>query len=133
MSERKILQKMEIIQSIFREVQESFSEKTKLNNYEIEFRGIAYEAASMNIAGIDVKTYNELKDWYKFLDENGTLQATQIHVGLGWAIAQKEIITSTILPNLEPMMRYRVLDGYGYYEGIFRKRKSILSLQEPEL
>ncbi|HRG90192.1 MAG TPA: DUF1702 family protein, partial [Chitinophagales bacterium] len=28
---------------------------------------------------------------------------------------------------LQPMQRYRVFDGYGYYEGIFRRRRSILN------
>ena len=128
-----VAQKMETIQSVFREVQDFYSETTQLDNYEIEFRSIAYEAASMCVALNDFKTYDELRDWFVFLKEKGTLHATQIHVGLGWALAQNEIDTSVILPALDSMMRYRVLDGYGYYEGFFRRRKGVLNQQKPEL
>ena len=58
--------------------------------------------------------------------------ATQIHVGLGWALAQNEISPIEFLQQLDSMLRYRVLDGYGYYEGFFRRRKSILNQQQPQ-
>lgn len=131
MTENRVAQKMEIIQKIFREVQDSYSETTQLDNYDIEFRGIAYEATSMCIALEDFKTGNELNRWNNFLKENKA-HATQIHVGLGWALAQNEISPIEILHQLEPEYRYRVCDGYGYYEGFFRRRKSILNQQQPE-
>ena len=131
-NENTVSQKMERIQSIFREVQDSFSETTILDNYDIEFRSIAYEAASMCIALNDFKIHQELSKWFDFIDKSGTSHATQIHVGLGWALAQNEINPAPILLQLDPMMRYRILDGYGYCEGIFRRKKSILNQQKPE-
>lgn len=132
-------QKMEVIQTIFRDVQENFPDRytlqtlaEKLDSYEIEFRSIAYEAASFCIALKDLDTTNDLLNWKSFLIELGKPHATQIHVGLGWALAQKHIDPISFLSQLEPMMRYRVLDGYGYYEGIFRRRKSVLSQQKFE-
>ena len=131
------MQKMELIQSIFREVQDSFHEHksvakliASLEGYNVEFRSIAYESASMCIALDDYEKYNELKEWLSFLNEKGLSHATQIHVGLGWALAQKEINPEPLLEKFDPMMRYRILDGYGYYEGIFRRRKSILNQQK---
>lgn len=132
--------KMETIQNIFRDVQDNFPETYTLQNlplhldsYEVEFRSIAYEAASFCIALKDLEAGNELNNWKIFLQEIGKTHATQIYVGLGWALAQKQIDPSLCLSVLAPMMRYRVLDGYGYYEGTFRRRKSILSQQKPEL
>lgn len=131
-------EKIQHIQTIFRHVQDSFSDSytlqtlaENLGNYEIEFRSIAYEAASMCIALQDFKTANELNRWHDFLNENSA-HATQIHVGLGWALAQNEISPIEFLRQLEPVFGYRVLDGYGYYEGFFRRRKSILNQQQPQ-
>jgi len=128
--------KMESIQSIFREVQEKdFSEFSiseiadYLNSFDSEFRSIAYEAAAMNLALRDLKSDGKLSFWLYLLKEIGAQHAIQIHVGLGWALAQEQLNPELFLNELEPMLRYRVLDGYGYYEGIFRRRKSIVNQQ----
>jgi hypothetical protein len=131
-SENTVAQKMERIQAIFREVQDSYPHSPAPDSYDAEFRSIAYEAMSMCIALHDLKTEQQLNKWFDFLNKSGIAHATQIHVGLGWALAQTETDISVILPELDPMMRYRVVDGYGYYDGIFRRRKSILNQQKPE-
>src|SRR5690242_18479711 len=111
----KALQNMETIQNIFRDVQDNFPETYALQNlaqqldtYEIEFRSIAYEAASFCIALKDLEVGNELSNWTTFLTEIGKQHATQIHVGLGWALAQKQIDPTPYFSALQPMMRYRV-------------------------
>jgi hypothetical protein len=138
-TENLIAQKMELIQSIFMNVQEknlvefSLSKQTEyLHSFDVEFRGIAYEAASMNTALSDAKTDKKQSRWLAFLNECGNEYAIQIHVGLGWALAQEHQSVVPFTSALAPMLRYRVLDGYGYYEGIFRKRKSIISKQKFE-
>jgi hypothetical protein len=131
-NENTVAQKMESIQAIFREVHDSFPRNAAPDSYDVEFRSIAYEAMSMCIALEDFKTEQQLSKWFDFLTASGTSHATQIHVGLGWAFAQNETDFSSILPKLDPMLRYRVLDGYGYYEGIFRRRKSVLNQDKPE-
>jgi enediyne biosynthesis protein E3 len=130
--------KMDSIQNIFRSVQSSSSETKSLpelfqylDSFEPEFRSIAYEAASMAIALGDLKDSEHLSSWFQFL-EQANHHATQIHVGLGWALSQLQADPLPFIATLHPMMRYRVADGYGYYEGIFRKRKSVLSQQKPE-
>jgi hypothetical protein len=131
-------QNMERIQGIFCEVQDSFSDNTSLPelykylaSFEPEFRSIAYEAASMCLALSDLKADNRLRRWLEFAQQSA-LHSTQIHVGLGWALAQLQMDPLLFMTALHPMMRYRVADGYGYYEGTFRKRKSVLSQQKPE-
>ncbi len=132
-------QKMENIQSVFRGVQEkdlyelSISEiAAYLNSFDVEFRSIAYEAAAMNLAERDLKRDGKLGFWWYLLREIGANHAIQIHVGLGWALAQEQLNPESFLNELESMLRYRVLDGYGYYEGIFRRRKSIVNQQTIE-
>jgi hypothetical protein len=139
MENNLVAQKMEAIQGIFQQVQESFSKTETLadlrwlcESYEPEFRSIAYEAVAMCLGLNDLKAEDGLVSWRAFLESQNHLNDTQVHVGLGWAFAQQSIDPTPFLSGLEQMFRYRVLDGYGYYEGIFRKRKSILSQQKPE-
>lgn len=134
MKEFLVEQKMETIQNTFLHVQDIFFESpdwkrhvAELESTDIEFRSIAYESASMSIALEDLKQGEQLTNWLQFLNEVASHHATQVHVGLGWAFSQTLKNPIVYLPELNPMMRYRVLDGYGYYEGIFRRRRSIIN------
>jgi hypothetical protein len=126
--------KMDDIQNAFLHVQDIFFESpdwkrhvAELESTDIEFRSIGYESASMSIALEDLKQGEQLSNWLHFLNEVASAHATQVHVGLGWAIAQALKNPINYFPELNPMMRYRVFDGYGYYEGIFRRRRSIIN------
>jgi len=131
---------MELIQSTFRSMQTLAAEAERwqdiveeLDATDIEFRSIAYEAAAMEIALKDLSIGNELSQWQQFVNGTGKPHATQIHVGLGWALAQLQLNPLAYLEVLNPMLRYRMLDGYGYYEGLFRRRKTIINRQLPDL
>ncbi len=126
--------KMDAIQNIFLHVQDVFFESpewkrhvAELESTDIEFRSIAYESASMSIALEDLKQGNQFTNWLQFLNDAALAHATQVHVGLGWAFAQQLKNPIAYLAELNSMSRYRVLDGYGYYEGIFRRRRSIIN------
>ncbi len=135
MYNRNSVENIEEIERNFREVQEHFSEfdsdsqlADRLNSYDITFRSIAYEAVSMCLALVDIKTESGLLRWKKFLESYGKLHVTQYYIGLGWALAQE---------NINPLpfalkWSERVLDGYGYYEGMFRRRKAIQQQLLPE-
>lgn len=135
-----IQQKMESIKSIFQQVQgiEISNDNWQvvfgqLNTTDAEFRSIAYEAAAMNAALKDLEQGGELNLWLHLATSAEAVpHLTQIHVGLGWALAQQQVVPAPYLPQLNPIMRYRVLDGYGYYEGMFRRRKSIVNKQVSE-
>lgn len=134
MKESLFTQKMDTIQNTFLGVQDIFFQSTdwkqhvaELESTDIEFRSIAYESASMSIALDDLKQGEQLTNWFRFLNEAATAHSTQLHVGLGWAFAQALKNPIDYLAELNPMSRYRVLDGYGYYEGIFRRRRSIIN------
>lgn len=127
------------IQSVFREVQEKSAASSDagelvslLNHYPEALRPVAWEAASMQIALRDLEQNDELKFWKETLLGHPSSYAVTFHMGLGWALAQLQRDPSDIIQTLEPMLRYRVADGYGYYEGLFRKRKSIMSLERPD-
>ncbi|MCW5908258.1 MAG: DUF1702 family protein [Chitinophagales bacterium] len=133
------LKNIQTIEETFREVQELFLHFTdtdalvqKLNAYSAEFRSVAFEAASMCIALEDLKNGTALPNWKIFLREFATNYATQFHIGLGWALAQQQLLPVSFLKELETENGNRVLDGYGYYEGMFRRRKSVLQQVYPD-
>ncbi len=97
----------------------------KLNETEPRYRSVAFEGASMGIA----IEHNE--EWANFLAK-AKKHSTQVHIGLGWAIAEQPpespkggIDLTSTLTQIEPQMRSKVLDGYGYWHGLFRRRLTI--------
>lgn len=133
------LKNIQIIETIFREVQELFSQIAhqhnlvqKLNSYNPEFRSVAFEAASMCIALKDLKSEMALPNWKNFLYLFASAHTTQFYIGLGWALAQQQLSPNLFWDELKTNYRHRVLDGYGYYEGMFRRRKSMLQQLYPD-
>lgn len=98
---------------------------------ENEFRSIAYEAAAMQLASKDISINQSFDHWRLFMQGPGVKHLTQAHIGLGWAMAQQQFPVFPFIETLESLMQCRVIDGYGYYEGIFRKRRSIGEQQIP--
>lgn len=123
---------IQLIESVFREVQENFPTgstntqlKEVLDKYNSDFRSVAYESASMCMALHDLKLGLPLTRWKDFLQSYGNDYPVQYHIGLGWALAQMQISPISCLSLLEPEYAGHIADGYGYYEGFFRRRRSI--------
>lgn len=104
----------------------------QLENVDAEFRSVGYEGASMALALADLSKGDELDKWNLFLKHNATAHETQIYVGLGWALAQQNKYTTPLLKSFSPLMQIRLMDGCGYYDGVFRQRQSIISKKVPE-
>jgi enediyne biosynthesis protein E3 len=136
--ETEISSRIEKIKNIFQNAKElSATEKDlsillkHLDHTEPEFISIAYEGASMGIALRDFEHSTTLNLWELF-NHKATAHAAQTHAGFGWAIAQQNLSVLALTENLSPLLRFRVLDGYGYYDGIFRQRTSIKAQKLPE-
>ena len=97
-----------------------------------EFRSLAYESAAMGLAVEDLKQGNKFSKWQDFSDQFSAQHGSQIHVGLGWAFAKTEQSTLSFLSTLNPWFQSKVLDGIGYFEGMFRRRKAIRMQQVPD-
>lgn len=128
--------RMETIEHIFREVQKAFECSVDITNLQKDFekhpehfRSIAFESASMQLALCDIKRDGRLSHWFEFLNQYHNRHATQIYIGLGWALAQEQLNPADFLNLSDVPLAYKSADGYGYYEGMFRRRKSILSQQ----
>lgn len=89
-----------------------------------QFRSIAYEGVSMSRGLWDIAEGESLEHWLAYADRTKP-HAVQVHIGLGWAIAQRQVPIFARIKDLPPIMQARVLDGVGYYEGMFRNRTTI--------
>jgi hypothetical protein len=125
-------QKMEFIREVFQAAKSFCSMESDLQkimafceNAQSEFTSIAYEAASMQIGLRDLEANNQLQNWKYFADELAKPHAAQIYAGLGWAIAQEVIESDQLMESLPALLRYRVADGCGYYDGTFRNRQTV--------
>ena len=93
-----------------------------LNSLRAEFRGFAFEGAAMAMTILD-----SLMPWrpsrvLEFLQGVGWRHRYMVHVGMGWAVAR--------LPKWMPvrtgkddLLRWLVLDGYGFHEGYFNTQR----------
>lgn len=88
-----------------------------------EFVSIAYEAAAMGLALRGLEKGEALDTWQTFLVDYAEEHAVQVFIGLGWACAQQRLNPSSWVEELAPLLAWRIWDGYGYYDGFFRKRK----------
>lgn len=86
------------------------------------YRSVAFEGAAMGLAVRDFSL------WENFLRNDGAAHAVQVHIGLGWALAEQQqpVPENPTWPNPDS-----VLDGYGYYHGLFRRRLSIRTQSTP--
>lgn len=102
-----------------------------LNRVDSERRGFAFEGAAMALALLDVATPWKRDRLQGFLQGPGDPHAYMVHVGAGWAMARLPWGLERRLRRLDPLLRWRALDGYGFHEGFFHWPKSIARQQVP--
>ena len=103
-----------------------------LKQQEPEFRSIAYEATAMELAIQDLANGISLDKWYTLLEKSKE-HDVHVHVGLGWALAKLQISPSKYIESLRPLLKWRVVDGMGYYFGLFNRRRTLIQCEFPEL
>src|ERR1043166_5154233 len=93
--------------------------RPRLEAVDLEFRGFAYEGAAMGLALLD-----RLTPWHRgrvcrFLNGPGEPHTYMVHVAVGWVVARLPVKIDKTLASLDPLLRWLVLDGYGFHEGFF--------------
>jgi len=125
-----VLHQMEKISSIFQHALQVSTEQIDadplmyINTVDLEFRAVAYEGVAMGYALTDLEA-GTLRQWRAFMRTSPVAYLPHIHVGLGWAVAKKQVPSLSFIDPLEPIMQFRVADGCGYYDGTFRKLQTI--------
>jgi hypothetical protein len=99
------------------------------NEIASEHRGFAYEGAAMALAlrdGISLRG----DSFPRFVAGAGKRHIFMLHVGAGWAYARLPWLRrrmETMIRKLNPVLRWLVIDGYGFHEGYFHGKARLAS------
>lgn len=93
------------------------------------FRGFAYEGAAMGYAvldGLRIGRRAAARDLVPtFLAGPGERHIYMAYVGIGWALARLPRWRWRRLAPADPLLRWLVLDGYGFHQAYFRTRRYV--------
>ncbi len=91
----------------------------RLGHIEPELHGFAFEGAAMGLALLDCFTPWRKDRWRTFTEHFAKSHIYMMHVGFGWAIARFRRRVTPYLAQLDPLMGWLMVDGYGFHEGYF--------------
>lgn len=102
----------------------------RLNAFDDELRGYAYEGAGIGLAALD-----SLLPWGNrtraFLDGPGSAFIYAVPLGAGMGLARLRRKPEPFLKRLDPVTGWLMLDGYGFHEGFFSSRGAIKEQRVP--
>jgi len=90
---------------------------------DLAWRGFAFEGAAMGLALLDRLLPWRRDRWQRFLAGPGAPHAYMVYVGAGWALARLPGRVPRALNQFDPLLRWLVVDGYGFHEGFFHWRR----------
>jgi len=97
---------------------------SRLEQVDLESRGFAYEGAAMAVALLDELSFRG-DALPRFLAGPGRRHVYMLHVGAGWAYARlpwRRRRMEASMAGLHPVLRWLVIDGFGFHEGYFHAR-----------
>lgn len=101
----------------------------RLEAVEPELEGFAYEGAAMALTLLDCLLPWRRDRLRSFLAGPGAAHTYMVHVGVGWALARIPWRVQYPPQNpqlgLDPLLRWLVIDGYGFHAGYFNWSRSI--------
>ncbi|MGY1581094.1 DUF1702 family protein [Streptomyces sp. MN13] len=89
------------------------------------FRGFAYEGAGMGYAVRDGLPGGGRDGVERLLAGRGGAHVYMVYVGIGWAMARLPRFRWADVDSLDPLLRWLVLDGYGFHQAYFRTDKYV--------
>lgn len=101
----------------------------QLERVEIEYRGFAYEGAAMALTLLDAPRPGSPR-LLQFMNDAGRDHLYMLHVGAGWACARVPWLrrrVNTFIANFDPVLRWLIVDGFGFHEGYFHYQTAIQS------
>ncbi|RSM47502.1 enediyne biosynthesis protein [Actinoplanes sp. ATCC 53533] len=84
------------------------------------YRGFAFEGAAMALGVRDGLPFGRSDHVRRFLDGPGDPHVYMAYVGIGWAMARLPRWRWNRLAMPDPLLRWLVLDGYGFHQAYFR-------------
>lgn len=135
---REVALRLDQIRTIFQEARacaENAGEAAPVMEYlktvSPDFALVAHEGAAMGLALTDLSKGASLTRWTSLLNQTPSQSHGNLHIGLGWALAHEQADISDAFAQVDRSLQFRVIDGYGYYEGIFRQRQSVRNREIP--
>ena len=102
----------------------------RLNAFDVELRGYAYEGAGIGLAALD-----SLLPWGNrtraFLDGPGSAFIYAVPLGAGMGLARLRRKPEKFLARLDPVLGWLILDGYGFHEGFFSSKRALKKQEVP--
>lgn len=89
-----------------------------------EVRGFAYEGAGMGATVMDALPGRGGR-LASLLDGEGRHHVYMVYVGVGWAMARLPRLRWPAVDVTDPLLRWLVLDGYGFHQAYFRTEKYV--------
>jgi hypothetical protein len=89
------------------------------------FRGFAYEGAGMGFAVRDGLPLGPSRLNERFLAGPGDPHNYMVYVGMGWATARLPRFRWPSADRLDPLLRWLLLDGYGFHQAYFHTREYV--------
>lgn len=102
-----------------------------LEAIESNWRGFAYEGAAMALALQDRITFWRRDRIARFLAGPAAAHPYVVHVGVGWAAARLPGSLESYMAPLDPLLRWLVVDGYGFHEGFFHWPRCLNNAPRP--
>lgn len=97
----------------------------RLDAVALELRGYAYEGAAMGLTGLDcmLPWKHGLRD---YIAGPGAAHIYMVHIGAGEALARLRRKPEPFIERLEDrVLCWLVMDGYGFHEGFFSRRRYV--------
>jgi enediyne biosynthesis protein E3 len=102
----------------------------RLDEFDIELRGYAYEGAGIGLAAVD-----SLLPWGNrtraFLDGPGSAFIYAVPLGAGMGLARLHRNPERFRLRLDPVLGWLIFDGYGFHEGFFASRRALHQQRVP--
>ncbi len=103
----------------------------KLETVPTRFRGFAYEGAAMGFAIRDGLPFGSSDHAQRFLAGDGDEHVYTAYVGVGWAMARLPRFRWPDPDAFDPLLRWLVLDGYGFHQAYFHTNRYVHEQHQP--
>jgi hypothetical protein len=97
----------------------------RLEDIPQRFRGFAYEGAAMGFAVRDGLPLGRHDLVDTFLKGRARDHVYMVYVGVGWAMARLPRFRWPAVDVSDPLLRWLVLDGYGFHQAYFKTEKYV--------
>jgi hypothetical protein len=102
----------------------------KLEAVETELRGFAYEGAGIGLVALDCLFPWKNRTW-DFLKGPGSAYVYAVPLGGGMALARLHRNPERFLPRLDPLYGWLIIDGYGFHQGFFARKRFVERQEVP--